>query len=204
MTIGDFAKAFKTLWGAGVAVAVAGPLGLFVPDLYPPWPENSHIIGVLFCAVAAVVSLTLGVGYAQRPENKQTLQTAVAIVCLVIGLASLLAYFMANSTRVVEEQQMVGKKAHQLRFVVGTQLRSDVDQTMGSDARELLRDNQYDPEKIWTAESLRNSRFLLLITFVTAFAMLTFGMGLLATRTAAPSEPVSDNTKSTSVQNSAG
>jgi hypothetical protein len=182
MQIDDFTKAFKTVWGAGVVVAVAGPLGLFVPDLYPPWPDNSHLIGVVFCAVAAVVSFTVGVGYAQRPATKRTVQTAVAIACAVIGLASLIAYFMAYSTRVVVEPQMIGKEQRELRFVVGTQMRADVDKTASGVPLELLRDNQYSPEKVWTPESLRNSRFLLLITFVTAFAMLTFGMGLLATR----------------------
>ena len=195
MNIGDFAKSFKTVWGAGVLLATAGPLGLFVPDLYPPWPENSHIIGVIFCAVAAVVSFTAGVGYAQRPRAKSRVQTAVATACLLLGLASLIGYFLAYSTRVVVETQVVGKEQRQLRFVVGTEMRADVDKTGSGDALELLRDNQYSPEKIWTPDSVRYSRVLLLVTFVAAFSMLTFGMGLLATRSGTSSRPVSRNPK---------
>jgi hypothetical protein len=87
---------------------------------------------------------------------------------------------------------------------VGTKMRTDVDTTASSDALELLRDNQYSPEKIWTPESLQYSRILLLVMFVTAFSMLTFGMGLLATRRETPSPPVADTTKARSAQNSAG
>jgi hypothetical protein len=181
MNIGDFAKSFKSVWGAGVLLATAGPLALFVPDLYPPWPENSHLIGVLFCAVAAVASFSVGLGYAHQPKSRSKVQTAVATVCLLLGLVSLIGYFFAYSTRVVVETQIVGKDQHQLRFVVGTVKRAGVDSATTDDL-ELLRDNQYSPERVWTPESVRFSRVLLLVTFIAAFSMLTFGMGLLATR----------------------
>jgi hypothetical protein len=155
----------------------------------PPWPDNSHIIGVIFCAVAAVVSFTVGVGYARRPRTKSKFQAAVATVCLLLGLASLLGYFLAYSTRVVVETQVVGNEQRQLRFVVGTERKADVDKTRSEDDLEFLRDNQYSPEKIWTLESLRYSRLLLLVTFVTAFSLLTFGMGLLATRSGTSNRP---------------
>lgn len=184
MNIGDFAKSFKTVWGVGVLLATAGPLGLFVPNLYPPWPENSHLIAVIFCAVAAVVSFTVGLSYAQRPTAKSKFQTAVATASLLLGLTCLIGYFLAYSTRVVVETQVVGKEEHQLRFVVGTEMRADVDKTGGGDNLELLRDNQYSPERVWTPESVRYSRVLLLVAFVAAFSMLTFGMGLLATQAA--------------------
>lgn len=198
MKIGDFTKSFKTIWGAGVLLATAGPLGLFVPDLSPPWPDNSHIIGVIFCAVAAVVSFTVGVGYAQRPRSKSKFQAAIATGCLLLGLASLLGYFLAYSTRVVVETQVVGKEQRQLRFVVGTERRADADKTGTQDDLELLRDNQYSPEKIWTLESVRYSRVLLLSTFVTSFSLLTFGMGLLATRSAISGPRSPRNLKATS------
>jgi len=44
--------------------------------------------------------------------------------------------------------------------VVGTEMRPDVDETADANYLELLRDNQYSPERIWTSESLRTSRFL--------------------------------------------
>jgi hypothetical protein len=200
MNIGDFTKSFKSVWGAGVLLATAGPLALFVPDLYPPWPENSHLIGVLFCAVAAVVSFTVGLGYAHQPKSRNKVQTAVATTCLLLGLASLIGYFFAYSTRVVVETQIVGKDQHQLRFVVGTVKRADVDNTTTDDL-ELLRDNQYSPERVWTPESVRSSRVLLLVTFVAAFSMLTFGMGLLATRSEPSTRPTSRTAKVKSPDN---
>ncbi len=189
MNIDDFAKSFKTVWGAGVLLATAGPLALFVPDLYPPWPENSHLVGVLFCAVAAVVSSTVGLGYAQQAKSKSRVQTVIATTCLLLGLGSLIGYFFLYSTRVVVETQIVGQDQRQLRFVVGTEMRSDVDKTASGDL-ELLRDNQYSPERIWTPESVRFSRVLLLVSFVTAFSALTFGMGLLATRSETSSSQI--------------
>jgi uncharacterized membrane protein (Fun14 family) len=177
-----------------VLLATAGPLALFVPDLYPPWPENSHLIGVLFCAVAAVASFSVGLGYAHQPKSRSKVQTAVATVCLQLGLASLIGYFFAYSTRVVVETQIVGKDQHQLRFVVGTVKRAGVDSATTDDL-ELLRDNQYSPERVWTPESVRFSRVLLLVTFIAAFSMLTFGMGLLATRSGTSTRATSSTVK---------
>ena len=182
MKITDWAKSFKSMWGAGVLVATAGPLGLLVPDLYPPWPEHSYVIGIIFAAVAAIVSFTVGLGYARKPGIMRNARSIVALTCIVFGLASLIWYFLTYSTLVVVETQMVGTEQHQLRFVVGTEIRPDVDQTSGVNDLELLRDNEYTPERIWTSQSLQRSRFLLLLTFVASFSLLTFGMGLLATR----------------------
>lgn len=182
MKLADWMKSFKSIWGAGVILATAGPLGLSVPDLYPPWPEHSYWIAVIFCAVASLVSFTVGLSDLHPPRSKTRIQTVLACTCLVLGLISLIGYFAAYSTRVVGETQVVGAEQRQLRFVVGTEMRADMDRTSDLNNLELLRDHQYDPERVWTSESLRFSRLLLLITFVGAFAMLTFGMGLLATR----------------------
>jgi hypothetical protein len=200
MKIGDWAKSFKSMWGAGVLVATAGPLGLLVPDLDPPWPEHSYVIGVIFAAVAAIVSFTAGLAYADRAKELRKPQTAFALACLALGLMCLVWYFSAYSTRVVVEAQMVGAEQHELRFVVGTEMRPDVDKTQDADYLELLRDNQYSPERVWTSESLRYSRFLLLVTFVTAFFLLTLGMGLLATRPESSSRAASRNTRIQSPQ----
>jgi hypothetical protein len=200
MKIGDWAKSFKSIWGAGVLIATAGPLGLLVPDLYPPWPDHSYLIGVIFCAVTAIVSFAVGVGFAQQPMSRRKVQTALALTSLVLGLISLVWYFLAYSTRVVVETQVVGAEQHQLRFVVGTEMRSDVDKGADLNDLELLRDNQYSPERIWTSESLQSSRFILLLTFVLAFSMLTFGMGLLATRSGPSSRPTPRNVKVQSPQ----
>ena len=191
MKIGDWAKSFKSVWGAGVLVATAGPLGLLVPDLYPPWPEHSYLIAVIFAAVAAIGSFTAGLAYANRARALRRGQTAFALACLALGLMSIIWYFSAYSMRVVSEPQMIGAEQHLLRIVVGTEIRADVDRSEEKDNLELLRDNQYTPERVWTSESLRYSRFLLLVTFVTAFFLLTLGMGLLATRTAKSSRATS-------------
>jgi hypothetical protein len=193
MNIADWAKSFKSVWGVGVLIATAGPLGLLVPDMYPPWPDHSYLIGVIFCAISAIVSFTVGVGYAHQPGASSKVQTAIALACLVLGLTSLISYFLIYSTRVVVETQVIGAEQHLLRFVVGTEMRADMDKSTDGDNLELLRDNQYSPERIWTPESLRYSRFLLLITFVTAFSMLTVGMGLLATRSGSSRRPAPHN-----------
>ena len=193
MNIADWAKSFKSVWGAGVLVATAGPLGLMVPELYPPWPEHSYVIAVIFAAVAGIVSFTAGVAYAQQPGTLRKGQTVFALACLALGLISFIWYFSAYSTRVVSEPQMIGTEQHQLRFVVGTEIRPGVDTKQDADDLELLRDNQYTPERVWTSESLRRSRFLLLTTFVSAFFLLTVGMGLLATRTAGSNGVTSRN-----------
>jgi hypothetical protein len=94
----------------------------------------------------------------------------------------------------VVETQIVGKDQHQLRFVVGTVKREGVDNATTDDL-ELLRDNQYSPERVWTPESVRFSRVLLLVAFIAAFSMLTFGMGLLATRSGTSTRATSSTVK---------
>jgi hypothetical protein len=140
MKASDWAKPFKSIWGAGVLIATAGPLGLLVPDLYPPWPDHSYVIAVIFAAVAAIVSITAGLAYAHQSRGLRKGLTAFALACLALGLMSLIWYFSAYSTRVVVETQMVGGEQHQLRFVVGTERRDDVDKTE-TDYLELLREN---------------------------------------------------------------
>ena len=182
MRLAEFAKSFKSIWGLGVALALAGPLGLSIPELYPPWPDHSRLIGVIFCAVAALLSFSWGSELAGKSTAKQKRPPLIATLSLACGLAFLLVYFAAYSSYVVVETQMVGSQQRSLRFVVGAETRGTSDGGSAADDLEMLRDNQYDPERIWTRDSLRRSRFLLFGSFVAAFSMLTFGMGLLATR----------------------
>jgi hypothetical protein len=182
MSLAEFAKSFKSIWGLGVALALAGPLGLSIPELYPPWPDNSRLIGVIFCAVAALLSFAWGSQLTRRSTAKQKAPAIIATISLACGLAFILVYFAAYSSYVVVETQMVGSQQRSLRFVVGAETSGSPDGGSTTDYLGMLRDNQYDPERIWTRDSLRRSRFLLFGSFVAAFSMLTFGMGLLATR----------------------
>jgi hypothetical protein len=197
--LADFAKSFKNIWGVGVALAVAGPLGMSIPELYPPWPDGSRLIGVIFCAVAAILSFAWGAELDRRSRATRVL-SIVATISLVCGLAFIIVYFVAYNSYVVVETQMVGSEQHKLRFVIGAETRGHSDAELNSASLEMLRDNQYDPERIWTRESLRRSRLLLFGSFLAAFSMLTFGMGLLATRSARSGSPAGRGVKAHSTE----
>jgi hypothetical protein len=160
-----------------------------IPELYPPWPDNSRMIGVLFCAVAAIIAFAWGAASGTISKRRQSLQSLLATGSLVLGLALIIGYLLAYNSYVVVETQMVGNDQRKLRFVIGAD--PPAHSAVGPNAGylDLLRDNQYDPERIWTPESLRRSRFLLFGSFVAAFSLLTFGMGLLAAASARSRPP---------------
>jgi hypothetical protein len=202
MRLADFLKSFKNLWGVGVGLAVAGPLGMSIPELYPPWPDNSRMIGVIFCAVVALLSFAWGAELNKNSRTNDKLQSMVATISLLCGLASIIVYFVAYNSYVVVETQVVGGDQRKLRFVVGAETPGHPIAEPNSAYLEMLRDNQYDPERIWTRDSLRRSRFLLFGSFIAAFSMLTFGLGLLATQSARSRSPARHSTKARSTHGS--
>lgn len=184
MRFGDYLRSFQSLWGIGVAVTVAGPLALWVPNLQPPWPEGSQMITTISCIIVAILSFSLSREFLARTSGKSpsrvkriSLITAVSWGALVLGLTCGIAYLRAFNLYVVSDQQQVGTEARVVRIVIGTELRSEFRKT--AEPLELLRDNGYDPERVWTRDSLLRARFLVFAFFAGMFMSITLGLGLL-------------------------
>lgn len=187
MTAKQFLRSFKSLWGLGILVTAAGPLAMWAPDLDSPWPDSSAKIATLLSAVAGILAFSLGRAYFSRvpkqdPNKNGSSHTMISFIAsagLLLGVACALTYFLAYNKFVITEVQTVENQERKLRLVVGSERLSEFQGLAISDL-DLLRDYQYEPERIWGKESVQRHRFLLFSTFAATFCMLTFGIGLFA------------------------
>jgi hypothetical protein len=188
MKIADFFESFKSLWVAAAVAAGAGPLGLWVADLEPPWPASAGKVATLFCAIAILISFFVGPAVrdsengasAGRQEKRGRGVRIAGITLLVLGAVGVFAYLWAFGRYVVQDSIERRGRTEIIRTVIGTELRPGMDDVSGFTNRDLLRDSLYDPEKVWTSESVNTVRQLLAGSFVLSFVLLTFGAALLA------------------------
>src|SRR5579864_1683188 len=154
----DYLQALKSLWGLGFAATIIGPLALWVPNLQPPWPQGSQLITAVFCIVTAILSFVVSRSLSERrrrapPHAAQTkLLRILGSLALVLGLVSGIAYLIAFNLYVIPQSQQIGNEVREIRIVIGTELREDLRGTV-EEPLQLLQDNGYDPERIWTRES---------------------------------------------------
>jgi len=181
MSLGDFLKAFKSIWGGLAAAAAAGPLLVWGGGLQPPWPDSAAGITSVFCAVSILVGYALSRLLTTPRNDSRAVRRLilVGVVCLLSGLAGAATYLWAYSSRVVSETVVVKGSETTARFVIGTELLPGLPNTKVPDI-ERLRDHRYEPAAVWTAASLRASRLLLLASFLATFFLLTLGSSLLA------------------------
>ena len=186
MTISQYLKSYRALWGLGVAVVALGPLALWVPDLEPPWPEGSQLITTLFCVLVAILSFALGRQLAPRTgrrtrsrKNRSGFMLWLGSIAIVLGLGFSAYYLVAFERFVIFDQQTIGQETRQVRRVRGTDLLGAWRGTSETPL-QLLREHGYVPEVVWTQESVLRIQFLLFATFALAFALFTFGLALLA------------------------
>lgn len=195
MKIADFFESFKSLWGAAAVAAGAGPLGFWAADLEPPWPTSVGKVAALFCAVAILIAFFVSPaardsedGGAQKEKRSGRARVA-GIALLVLGALGVIVYLWAFGRYVVQDSIERGGRTEIIRTVIGTELRRGMEDVGDSTSLDLLRDSLYDPEKVWTSESVNTVRQLLAGSFVLSFVLLTFGAALLARVEKVSAEP---------------
>lgn len=187
MTFASFLKALKFMWGTAVAAAAAGPLILWISGLEPPWPPGAGKIATLFSAVAVLLAYPASRALANRHEslvdkrrNRGVRSPAIiGAIFLILGLLGAISYLWAYSTFVVTDLIETPSHIKVIRIVVGSDVRRGI-QANGKTNLELLQEHLYDPESVWTRDSLRWARTVLLTTFCSTFFLLTFGTAVLA------------------------
>lgn len=179
-----FFESVLALWVGACAVAVGGPLALWIPSLEPPWPEGSAaIVAVVFSVIALVL------GYAgltplrgSAAENERMAQRGLWIGCLSLVASMLLCvlYFYAYSLYVVKDVKLEGRSEVTIRRVIGTELLDSRD--LKRPPTELLKENSFEEERIWTRSSLTQGRLLVLFSYTGMFFFLCLGLGSLGRR----------------------
>jgi hypothetical protein len=178
MNLAQFFGSFKSVWGGAVIAATAGPIGLWAMDLEPPWPPSVGKVATLFCAVAVLLAYVVSRSFAPGSKRAKTTRL-LAIALLALGLIAILGYLWAYSRYVITESVERGGRTEIVRMIAGSQLRPGV-KPGDATQLDLLRDNLYDPEAVWTPQSISTVRMMLLSSFVFSFFTLTFGAALLA------------------------
>jgi hypothetical protein len=121
------------------------------------------------------------VGFPVATRIGQSSLDGIAILgslALVLGMVSGIAYLVAFDLYVKSQSQQIGNEVRQIRIVIGTELREELRGTV-EEPLQLLQDNGYNPERIWTRESLLRTRFQVFSSFLAMFLLITFGIGLL-------------------------
>jgi hypothetical protein len=167
-------KDFKTFWGGAVAIATAGPLGLWVADLSPPWPQSAKAVtaaATLFCAAAVAIAVAIPM----RAQRRRLVGT----VAVLLGLILCIAYLWAYSDHVVSRTQIVDGKPHLRRWVTGSELQPGA-AAHGLTKEELLEWSNFEPTAVWTPASVSAARLQLVLKFFVGFSLLTSGLALLS------------------------
>jgi multisubunit Na+/H+ antiporter MnhB subunit len=178
MKLAEFFESFKSVWGGAAVAAAAGPLGLWAMDLEPPWPPSVGKVATLICTVAVLLAYIVSRSFAPRSKRAQKTRL-IAMGMLVLGLIAILGYLWAFGRYIVTDSIERGGRTEIIRTIVGSELRPGVEP--GATPVDLLRDNLYDAEAVWTPQSISTARMALLLSFVLSFFLLTFGAALLAT-----------------------
>lgn len=183
MKIAEQLASFKSVWAAAAVAAGAGPLGLWAADLEPPWPAQVGKVATLFCAIAILIAF-FARGSARKGAPSSGARI-VGIALLVLGALGVAGYLWAYSRYVVLDSIERGGRAEIVRSVIGSELRPGLEAAARSSTNlELLRDSLYEPEQVWTSESVNAVRLGLAASFVAGFVLLTAGAALLAQATA--------------------
>ena len=178
MSLADFFGSFKSVWGGAAVAATAGPLGLWALDLEPPWPSSAGKVATLFCAVAVLLAYVVSRSITPRSKGAKKLRV-IAPATLALGLIAIVGYLWAYGRYVVTDSIDRGGRTEIIRMIAGSELRPGI-QAGTATQLDLLRDHLYEPEAVWTPQSISTARMLLLLSFVLSFFMLTFGAALLA------------------------
>jgi hypothetical protein len=187
MKITEYFASFKSVWGGAAIAAGAGPLGLWVADLEPPWPTAVGKVATLFCAIAILIAFFV------RPEASKKKRSsrgrAVGIALLVFGAVGVMGYLWAYSRYVVLDSIERAGRTEIIRIVIGSELRPGMQEEAAQTTNlDLLRDSLYEPEQVWTSDSVNSVRLILAASFVLSFVSLTAGAAVLAQAKGAASE----------------
>jgi hypothetical protein len=175
MTLQQYLKSFKSVWGAltGLAVVVAGILKFSA--LVPPWPDEAGVGASSLAVVACVVGIILGFFAKPRSESRSRI---IGVTVLMDAVIVLLIYLYLLSWRVVDFHETVGNEEIVRRIVVGTELANTSEHHQAP--LDLIKLYGIDGSA-WTHRSLTNARICLLSTYLAFYLLLTFGFGILQT-----------------------
>ncbi len=187
MSIKDFYKSFRSLWGVASVLAAAGPMAFWPLDFDPPWPPQARAITVLFSAVGYIVAFVAVNEYLPNPNERvrknagsRRYPIAVGVGCIAVSVLCSFFYYSSYSTFVKEKPRTVQGQQQTIRRVIGSERKPGLADREEPDDKVLLANHNYDPDEAWTSTSLRSARLQVFLSFLIMFFLLTLGLGTLA------------------------
>ena len=101
-----------------------------------------------------------------------------AVISFCLGLLAGIFYIYSYGCYVISIEQLKGNEEVIMRVMVGNEIKKDI-RPEGRSEKELLMDYQLDSERIFTPNSLRNARVILLVSFALTFFLLNLGMSIV-------------------------
>jgi hypothetical protein len=179
VTFAEFAKSFRSFLGVATGISTVGPLALWARELQPPWwPPAIAPVASLFCVAAVILAFVVTQLADSSGQRTSRWIGLLGSAFLIIGLCACVSYLYGYGSLVVRTLKVVDKQEETLHFVIGTEMRSGIEASDKS-AEDLLRQNLYRPERIWTAHSLKWARLFLAGTFILTFFFFTLGAAIL-------------------------
>lgn len=151
---------FQQLGSLALMGAVAAPLADIWLKLGPPPAE---VIGVLTALVEFVAVVYVFQFWSNTKERKLRVRMLIALGIFLVGLVSSFGLL---------QRFTVSPGQGRDRVVEGYSLRSDVKPIVNESytPEQALRESEYDPDKVWTKESIAVLRALITVTWMSTFA----------------------------------
>jgi hypothetical protein len=151
---------FRQLGSLALKGAVAAPLADIWLKLGPP---PAKAIGVLTALVEFVAVVCVFQFWSKTKERKLSVLMLIALGIFLVGLLSSL---------VLLQRFTVSPGQGRDRVVEGYSLRPDMKLVVNElyDPEQALRESEYDPDKVWTKESITVIRTLITVTWMATFA----------------------------------
>lgn len=153
---------FRQLHSFALKAAVTVPLADIWLKLGPP---PSKAVGALTSLMEFMTVVWVFQFWSNSSEGKLRVRMKIALGLFLVGIASSL---------VLLERFSISPGQGRERVVEGLSLRPDVKPIVDASytPEQALRDSEYDPDKVWTKESIAVLRTLITLTWVATFVFL--------------------------------
>lgn len=192
----EIAERFGWTGGLAVAGATFAPLVTAAAGFATPWPDDLPFLTSLFMLITLIGTFLFGSALTRRAFARAFVLLVIAFVLLVGGYL----YSFDRFVRSVPDASPVILGCvlePESRLVVRSQYGDSASECPGPAAR-MLEGADYEPAGVWTDESIRSIKLLLLGLWLAMFSMLAGIFSIFVVRTSRMSPAASKRPKAAS------
>jgi len=144
--------------------------GIFVVPMVTIWlnvaPPPVSVTSVTTSTLELLAAIWVFQFWYQTSKSTLERRMKIAILCFSLGLISYLG---------LSQSFVVSPGSGQERVIKGYQVRPDVEPLLNPSYKteDALKDNEYDPQKVWTEHSISTVKDTLLLLWIVTFISLS-------------------------------